>query len=148
MEARLWKNKVNRCLKQVNIDPKQYASVIQTLADILEQRDICFEQYLEDGDKPVIEYTNKIGATNTVKNPKLVMWMDLNTQALAYWRELGLTPHRCAVQSLTLLVAQCPLYDINYKLRSFWSDLIFRIFQVSEKPFDTLFSFDVRIDPA
>ena len=92
MEARLWKNKVNRCLKQVNIDSKQYASVIQTLADILEQRDICFEQYLEDGDKPVIEYTNKAGATNTVKNPKLVMWMDLNTQALAYWRELGLTP--------------------------------------------------------
>ena len=92
MEARLWKNKVNRCLKQVNIDPKQYASVIQTLADILEQRDICFEQYLADGDKPVIEYTNKAGATNTVKNPKLVMWMDLNTQALAYWRELGLTP--------------------------------------------------------
>ena len=31
-------------------------------------------------------------ATNTVKNPKLVIWMDLNTQALAYWKELGLTP--------------------------------------------------------
>lgn len=79
-------------MKQINIDPKQYDAVIKTLADILEQRDACFESYVESGDSPVIEYTNKGGATNTVKNPKLILWMDLNTQALTYWRELGLTP--------------------------------------------------------
>lgn len=27
-----------------------------------------------------------------VKNPLLVLWDDLNKSALAYWRELGLTP--------------------------------------------------------
>ena len=26
------------------------------------------------------------------KNPLLVLWDDLNKSALAYWRELGLTP--------------------------------------------------------
>lgn len=38
------------------------------------------------------EYTNKAGATNLTKNPLLVLWDDLNKSALAYWRELGLTP--------------------------------------------------------
>ena len=27
-----------------------------------------------------------------VKNPLLVLWDDLNKSALAYWRDLGLTP--------------------------------------------------------
>jgi len=27
-----------------------------------------------------------------VKNPLLILWDDLNKSALAYWRELGLTP--------------------------------------------------------
>lgn len=66
--------------------------MINTLADILEQRDACLEQYVEEGAVPVMEYTNKGGATNIVKNPLLVLWSDLNTQALSYWRELGLTP--------------------------------------------------------
>jgi phage terminase small subunit len=26
------------------------------------------------------------------RNPLLRVWMDLNAQALAYWRDLGLTP--------------------------------------------------------
>ena len=40
----------------------------------------------------MIEYTNKAGATNVIKNPLLVLWMDLNQSALALWRDLGLTP--------------------------------------------------------
>ena len=38
-----------------------------------------------------MKHTNKGGSTNIVKNPALVVLMDCNTQALAYWRELGLT---------------------------------------------------------
>ena len=37
-------------------------------------------------------HTNKGGATNMTKNPALVAIMDCNAQALAYWRDLGLTP--------------------------------------------------------
>lgn len=40
----------------------------------------------------MIEYTNKGGSTNMTKNPLLTLWDDLNKSALAYWRELGLTP--------------------------------------------------------
>ena len=92
MTAKQWKNKIAASLKVIKVDPKQYQAVIETLANILEQRDACLERYVGDGAEPVVEYTNKGGATNTVKNPVLVIWSDLNTQALAYWRELGLTP--------------------------------------------------------
>lgn len=92
MDAKKWKTKIAKLLRQANVDHKQYDALTQTLADILEQRDTCLMQYIDDGSVPVVEYTNKAGATNLVKNPQLVMWMDLNTQALAYWRELGLTP--------------------------------------------------------
>lgn len=92
MEARKWKNKISASLKQMQVDPKQYGAVINTLADILEQRDACYEQYVDEGSCPVVEHTNQGGNTNTVKNPLIVLWSDLNTQALAHWRELGLTP--------------------------------------------------------
>lgn len=92
MEAKKWKTKISANLKQIKVEPKQYEAVINTLADILEQRDACLAKYVEDGAIPIMEYTNKGGATNTVKNPLLILWTDLNTQALAYWRELGLTP--------------------------------------------------------
>lgn len=37
-------------------------------------------------------HTNKAGATNPTKNPALIVWTDMNSLALQYWRELGLTP--------------------------------------------------------
>ena len=92
MTAKQWKNKIAASLRQIRVDPKQYDAVVETLANVLEQRDACLTKYVDEGAEPIIEYTNKGGATNTVKNPILVIWSDLNTQALAYWRELGLTP--------------------------------------------------------
>lgn len=74
------------------IDPKQYISMIVTLSNILEQRDGILEKYIAEGSQKVVEYTNKSGATNLIKNPLLMLWMDLNMQALTYWKELGLTP--------------------------------------------------------
>lgn len=68
-----------------------FDSVIDTLAAILEQRDEAYEAYIEDG-RAMIERISDRGAKNMVKNPRLSLWMDLNTQALAYWKELGLTP--------------------------------------------------------
>lgn len=92
MEAGKWKTKINRQIKNIGLEPKEYASIVQTLSDILEQRDAVYSQYIEEGAEPIIEYTNKAGATNTAKNPLLVLWNDLNGQALTYWRELCLTP--------------------------------------------------------
>lgn len=70
-----------------------FDSSISVLAEILDKRDQALRQYETEFDsQPVITYTNKAGATNPVKNPALVMWNDLNSTALTYWRELGLTP--------------------------------------------------------
>ena len=71
---------------------KFFDNVIDTLAGILETRDHAQEMYEESGAVRVVEHTNKGGATNVVKNPALVIIMECNIQALAYWRDLGLTP--------------------------------------------------------
>ena len=40
----------------------------------------------------VVEHVSDRGAVNLKRNPLLQLWQDLNAQALAYWRDLGLTP--------------------------------------------------------
>lgn len=65
--------------------------VIETLATIMEMRDNAAAKFTESGGATVVQHTNHGGATNTVKNPAMVVIMDCNAQALAYWRELGLT---------------------------------------------------------
>ena len=92
MTAVQWKRLVKKQLTALGNEEKAYDSVISTLADILEQRDAVYKQYRDVGCQPVREYTNQGGATNITKNPLLVLWDDLNKSALAYWRELGMTP--------------------------------------------------------
>lgn len=76
----------------LGVQKDAYNSAVETLAGILEQRDKTFKEFQSAGGKSIIEYTNKGGATNMTKNPLLVLWDDLNKSALAYWRELGMTP--------------------------------------------------------
>lgn len=92
MTSKQWKNLIKRQLSALGQTEKAYDSVISTLADILEQRDAVYQEYVDRGCESVREYTNKGGNTNLTKNPLLVLWDDLNKSALAYWRELGLTP--------------------------------------------------------
>lgn len=92
MTAKTWKTKIKHQLRALGTEEQSYDSVISTLSDVLEQRDAVYEQYTEEGSQPVREYTNKAGATNLTKNPLLILWDDLNKTALAYWRELGMTP--------------------------------------------------------
>lgn len=66
--------------------------MIDTLASILEKRDDAEEQFRATGARPTITHTNKAKEKNIIKNPALVVVMELNAQALAYWRDLGLTP--------------------------------------------------------
>ena len=87
-----WKSKIIKACKSAGTYEDHFDAVIETLAGILEKRDDAAEQYQKLGAVPIIRYTNKGGATNPAKNPALVLWDDLNKSALAYWRELGLTP--------------------------------------------------------
>ena len=56
--------------------------VINTLADILSQRDKVMIEFNASGEKRIV---------NGRKNPHITLWDDLNKTALAYMRELGLT---------------------------------------------------------
>lgn len=92
MSKKKWKNLIIKQLTALGLQNDAYESTVESLAAILEQRDKTFEEFQQNGGKSVIEYTNKGGSTNMTKNPLLVLWDDLNKTALAYWRELGLTP--------------------------------------------------------
>ena len=65
---------------------------IEMLADVMIQREKTWKEFEESGGTTMIPYTNKNGSTNLVKNPVLIMWNELTKTALAYRRELGLTP--------------------------------------------------------
>ena len=92
MEKKEWMRKINAACKKAGTYQPQFEYVIETLAQIMEDRDKVHEQYVTSGAKPTIIHTNKAKESNVVKNPMLVIEMELNAQALAYWRDLGLTP--------------------------------------------------------
>lgn len=81
----------NACIEAGTYRP-YFKNVIETLSQIMESRDKAHEQFVKTGSTPVITHTNKAHEKNIVKNPCLVMENELNAQALAYWRDLGLTP--------------------------------------------------------
>lgn len=92
MEKKAWIKKIKAATTEVGTYNKSFMPVIETLAETLETRDNALEQFKQSGGNPIVTHTNKGGNANLVKNPLLVIVMDLNTQALAYWRDLGLTP--------------------------------------------------------
>ena len=86
-----WKREIVKKCESVGTYKKEFLPVINTLADILEERDRVRTKYRQEGSKPVVEFVSDRGAVNKRKNPLLLTWEDLNKDALAYWKELGLT---------------------------------------------------------
>lgn len=87
-----WVEKLVEMTKGVGTYRREFDSIIDTLADILEQRDRAYQDFIDSGAEVVIVKISDRGAENIGKNPRLSIWSDLNTQALSYWRDLGLTP--------------------------------------------------------
>lgn len=79
-------------MKEAGTHADCFEDVIDTLASILEERDRAMEAFEESGGEVIVEHTNKGGATNIEQNPALRLINSLNMDALAYWRDLGLTP--------------------------------------------------------
>ena len=92
MDAAEWKREIVKACKEAGTFKPCFWAAIDALADILEKRDNAQEMFEKTGGQTVVRHTNKAGATNITKNPALAIIMDLNAQALAYWRDLGLTP--------------------------------------------------------
>lgn len=92
MKKLSWKKKIKEASEAAGTYQPFFDAVIDTLAGIMEMRDEAQEKFEASGGNTIVKHTNKGGATNIVKNPALVVVMDCNAQALAYWRDLGLTP--------------------------------------------------------
>lgn len=87
-----WKDKIENSCKEAGTYKPYFDSIIDTLAQILEIRDITHDRWVEEGSEPTVIHVNKAGEANSTKNPLLTLENDLNAQALAYWRDLGLSP--------------------------------------------------------
>lgn len=87
-----WKIKIEEATQAAGTYRPFFDAVIDTLADIQERRDLALEAFEKTGGNVIVKHTNKGGATNLEQNPALRLANDLNRDALAYWKELGLTP--------------------------------------------------------
>lgn len=87
-----WKAKIKKACKEAGTWRDCFSQAAETLADILEKRDQAQAVWEADGAAVLVTYTNKGGGENKVIHPALKLVTDLNRDALAYWRDLGLTP--------------------------------------------------------
>ena len=92
MDRNLWAKRIAASCEQAGTYRPYFDDIIATLADILARRDEARTLFDESGGNIIVNHTNKAGATNVEQNPVLRMVNDLNRDALAYWRDLGLTP--------------------------------------------------------
>ena len=93
MTAEEWKYKIVMAMKTAGTYRETcFDPVIDTLASILQRRDEAEALFVASGSNVLVKHTNKAGATNIEQNPTLRMINDFNQMALAYWRDLGLTP--------------------------------------------------------
>jgi phage terminase small subunit len=92
MKAAQWRKKIVKAMTDVGTYNKSFDQAVDTLAYILEKRDDAQVHYDETGSRPIVIHTNKGGADNEDVNPALKLIMNLNSQALTIWRDLGLTP--------------------------------------------------------
>lgn len=77
-----WESRIRDAAKQAKTYKDFFEPIIETLADMMEKRDSVQEAYerLDDG------------AEQDQKNRLIRMLNGINDKALAYWRDLGLTP--------------------------------------------------------
>ena len=92
MKKATWKNRITEACRAAGSYRDFFLPVIDTLAGILEKRDEAQDMFTKSGGNILVKHTNKGGATNIEQNPALRLINALNRDALAYWRDLGLTP--------------------------------------------------------
>ena len=116
MTAAEWKKRITMDVKAAGTYQKYFGSVIDTLSAILARRDDAEALFIASGGNILVKHTNKGGATNIEQNPALRLINDLNRDALAYWRDLGLTP--AGYKRLNLEAAQAKSNDGFEKILS------------------------------
>ena len=92
MTAAQWRAKIKAHCVEMKTYQQSFNSAIDTLAKTLEQRDAAQKQFKDEGSQLIFERVSDRGAVNPSINPLVQLIDKLNVTALAYWKELGLTP--------------------------------------------------------
>lgn len=82
---------IKRKCDSLGVWREEFARTAKRLSRIYTRIDTVESEYSDSGGEAVVEYTNKAGATNMVRNPYLTQLDILYDQALTYEKELGLT---------------------------------------------------------
>jgi phage terminase small subunit len=91
MTERAWKKRIEDACKEAGTYQSFFGGAVDTLANLMQIRDEAIKQYKESGANPIIQYTNSKGGESIHRNPCLQAILDVNAQAISYWKELGLT---------------------------------------------------------
>lgn len=89
---RQYKTDIVTRMKAIGTYRDEFVPTIERLAALYCHRDLIEKEFAASGGEPVIEHTNKFGATNLTKNPYLTARDEVYDQLLSHERELGLTP--------------------------------------------------------
>lgn len=89
---RKFRSKIVKACKAAGTYRPEFDMVIDDLANILVMRENAIQSYIKHGNTTIIEHVNIGGNANLIKNPAVILIIEINQLALAYWRELGLTP--------------------------------------------------------
>ena len=92
MTANQWRAKIKAQCIEMKTYQQSFNSAIDTLAKTLEQRDAAQKQFKDEGSQLIFERVSDRGAVNPSISPLVQLIDKLNVTALAYWKELGLTP--------------------------------------------------------
>jgi hypothetical protein len=87
-----WRSNIKSATEAAGTYRPFFDAAINTLAAILARRDQAEAEFEESGGQMIVVRTNVAGKENIEQNPGIRLINDLNRDALAYWRDLGLTP--------------------------------------------------------
>lgn len=89
MTKKKWKEKIIEACTKAGTYKPFFDSTIETLAAIMERRDSAQKTFDKMGGETII---TRVDDGRVVKNPAYVTLAECDRDALAYWRDLGLTP--------------------------------------------------------
>lgn len=92
MTQKTWTKKIRAWCNAAGTYKPYFDGAIATLSAILARRDEALKAFEDSGGAFIVPHTNKGGSTNMEKNPAYSIVRECEQDALAYWRDLGLTP--------------------------------------------------------
>lgn len=92
MTKNRWKKRLEQCCRDLGTYRPEFDIKIDMTAQLLEDRDEAFEEFLASQRSRTTTQTNKNGATNVVKDPKYAIWKEACRDVSDMLGDLGLDP--------------------------------------------------------